>query len=262
MNTREKLAFAMLAAVAISSSGLAYGQTLNTVNSNQVIYACVTGVNGNIIRVSNTLRACPRGTSPISWNSVGPKGDQGIPGTAVEKGDKGDKGVKGDPGDRGEKGEDGQWAMPTGFMVSPDRNKYPIYLGQALQPAIFVDGMELRVIGDSTQRPYVGAHEIWGGFDSGPYFSTTNCSGKMFGVIDPSYTSLITTGMVYWPGIGGRTFILSNSNVSATQIKSSLKEGKCISGNFGLTGSVYEELPVSLSSYSEFNYEVVYPSSK
>jgi len=53
---------------------------------NQTIYGCVTGINGNITKVSNVEHSCPKGTSVISWNSAGQKGDQGI------------RGLKGDSG--------------------------------------------------------------------------------------------------------------------------------------------------------------------
>jgi hypothetical protein len=104
MTRKEKLAFAVVAALAMTSSGFAFGQSVNNVSSDQVIYACVTGVNGNITKVSNTPKTCPRGTTPISWNMVGPKGDQGLPGSAVAKGDKGDKGDKGEVGATGPEG--------------------------------------------------------------------------------------------------------------------------------------------------------------
>lgn len=82
----------------MTSGGLAFGQSVNNVSSDQVIYACVTGVNGNIIKVSNSPKTCPRGTSPISWNMLGPKGDAGPQGVSGEKGQKGDQGPMGSGG--------------------------------------------------------------------------------------------------------------------------------------------------------------------
>lgn len=84
---RYRLLALILAIGTVSLSGgyaLASGQV--TFMPNQTIYACVTGVNGNITKVSNFERSCPKGTSAINWNSAGPKGDQGI------------RGLKGDPG--------------------------------------------------------------------------------------------------------------------------------------------------------------------
>jgi len=62
MTRKEKLAFAVVAALAMTSGGFAFGQSVNNVSSEQVIYACVTGVNGNITKVSNAPKTCPRGT--------------------------------------------------------------------------------------------------------------------------------------------------------------------------------------------------------
>jgi hypothetical protein len=116
VNKKEKLAFSVVAALAMTSGGFAFGQSVNNVSSDQVIYACVTGVNGNITKVSNTPKTCPKGTTPISWNMVGPKGDQGsqgiqgspgAKGDLGEKGDQGSQGIQGSQGDEGPKGDSG-----------------------------------------------------------------------------------------------------------------------------------------------------------
>ena len=112
MNKKEKGAFALVAAFAMTSGGFAMGQSVNTVSSDQVIYACVTGVNGNITKVSNTPKTCPKGTTPISWNMVGPKGDQGVPGPV---GPTGAQGIKGDS------------SSPMTYLTSPDGQKYPVF---------------------------------------------------------------------------------------------------------------------------------------
>jgi len=93
MTRKEKLAFAVVAALAMTSGGFAFGQSVNNVSSEQVIYACVTGVNGNITKVSNAPKTCPRGTTAISWNSVGPRGEQGPVGLQGIQGPKGDAAV-------------------------------------------------------------------------------------------------------------------------------------------------------------------------
>jgi len=89
MNKKEKLAFAVVTTLALTGGGIAFGQTINPVSSDQVINACVTGVNGNITKVSNTQKTCPKGTTPISWNKVGPQGQPGIQGIQGPKGDSG-----------------------------------------------------------------------------------------------------------------------------------------------------------------------------
>ena len=111
MNKKEKLAFAVVAVLAMSSGGFAVAAYKdNFVSSNQVIYACVTGVNGNITKVSNTPKTCPRGTTPISWNMVGPKGEQGIQGTT---------GSQGLPGPKGDRGVDGK-LEPALYLQNQD----------------------------------------------------------------------------------------------------------------------------------------------
>lgn len=114
MNKKEKFAFAVVAALTMASGGFAMGQSVNNVSSEQVIYACVTGVNGNITKVSNTPKTCPKGTTPISWNMVGPKGDPGV------------QGLKGDQGVPGPRGESAQGIGQDFFLVDPQGNKYQI----------------------------------------------------------------------------------------------------------------------------------------
>jgi len=95
VNRKEKAVVAGLIALTMSGGGFAFGASVNNVNSEQEIYACVTGVNGNITKVSNAPHACPKGTTPLSWNVVGPKGDQGVQGLKGDTGDKGDTGAPG-----------------------------------------------------------------------------------------------------------------------------------------------------------------------
>ena len=131
LNKKEKLAFAVVAALAMTSGGFAFGQSVNNVSSDQVIYACVTGVNGNITKVSNTPKTCPKGTTPISWNMVGPKGDQGIQGI---KGDQGIQGLKGDPG------ASTSSETPQFTLVGPNGEKYKITSGIWGTNLVFIGG--------------------------------------------------------------------------------------------------------------------------
>jgi len=112
----------------MSSGGFAVAQYVNNVSSDEVIYACVTGINGNIVKVSNTRKTCPRGTTPIQWNAVGPRGEQGIPESAVAKGDKGDTGTQGPQGDQGVQGVNGKDGVDSArfghYLLSPDGYKH------------------------------------------------------------------------------------------------------------------------------------------
>ena len=94
----KKQLVVLLSSFLFAVGGIALAASPNWVNSGQVIYACVTGVNGNITKVSNVDHSCPRGSTPIYWNQQGLKGDTGL---------KGDQGVKGDRGDQGPAGADG-----------------------------------------------------------------------------------------------------------------------------------------------------------
>ena len=107
MNKTAKIVIASLATLLLTGGGFAIGQPFYSVNTNQTIYACVTGINGNIVKASNNPLTCPKGATPISWNTVGPKGETGATGPQGLKGDQGIQGVKGDKGDRGETGATG-----------------------------------------------------------------------------------------------------------------------------------------------------------
>lgn len=88
-----------------------------TIDSSQPFYGCVTGVNGNITKVSNTPKTCPRGSVSITWNLAGPTG---------AKGDKGDTGNQGPQGAQGVPGVGSSNA--AAYIESPDGStRYPIY---------------------------------------------------------------------------------------------------------------------------------------
>ncbi len=107
MEKSTKIASGVIAVLAFTSVGFAIASAPNYVDSSRVIYACVTGVNGNITKVSNVQKTCPRGTTPISWNVSGPKGDQGPIGLTGLQGDEGPQGLKGEDGEPGPAGPQG-----------------------------------------------------------------------------------------------------------------------------------------------------------
>jgi hypothetical protein len=160
MNKKEKLAFAVVAALAMTSGGFAFGQSVNNVSSDQVIYACVTGVNGNITKVSNTPKTCPKGTTPISWNMVGPKGDQGI------RGDKGEGGLA------GANGQDGETSVGS-YLVSPDGDRHRIFTAQnstSTFQAVLINGKIWQLNGNSlypVSNPQIGSYAL---------FTATDCN--------------------------------------------------------------------------------------
>ena len=121
MKKSMKIASGILAALTFTSVGFAIAAVPNYmdnyVDSTKVIYACVTGVHGNITKVSNVRKTCPRGTTPISWNVSGPKGDQGATGLTGSNGEAGAQGPKGDSGESGPAGPQGL-SGPAGLAAS------------------------------------------------------------------------------------------------------------------------------------------------
>jgi len=200
MNRKEKLAFAVIAAIAMTGSGFAYGQSVNNVSSTQVIYACVTGVNGNIVRVSNTQKTCPRGTTPISWNMVGPQGVQGIPGTAAAKGDKGDQGVPGIQGPQGIKGDQGLDGKEGAPGPSNSSGTYIVFESTGLRKPVILGSM-IEVAGQAFSID--GTGKLLAPMTTPVLFAQSNCQGDRFGVMEPSFgagvaVSTEESGQSFW----------------------------------------------------------------
>jgi len=72
-----------------------------------VLYGCVTPVNGNLTRVSTTPPTCPKNTSLITWGAKGAQGNVGAQGPVGLQGIKGDKGDTGSQGPEGQQGVQG-----------------------------------------------------------------------------------------------------------------------------------------------------------
>ena len=205
MNKKEKLAFAFVAALAMTSGGFAMGQSVNIVSSDQVIYACVTGVNGNITRVSNTPKTCPKGTTPISWNMVGPKGDSGLQGVQGLPGPKGDKGLDGVSGSTGGSG----W-----YLSNPTTNvKYeisylPVDLLSAPRPSLKIDGKYWLIGSEGQSYTLRGFENETLDFDSPlKYFATTECTGDAYLTTTPSG---LISDLVY--SKNGRLYAVNNDS--------------------------------------------------
>jgi hypothetical protein len=182
----------------MTGSGFAYGQSVNNVSNTQVIYACVTGINGNIVKVSNTQKTCPRGTTPISWNMVGPQGIQGIPGTAVAKGDKGDKGDQGLQGLKGDQGLDGKEGAPG---LSTSSGTYRVFESTGLRKPVVLGSM-IEVAGQAFNID--GSGKLLPAITTPVVFAQPDCQGDSFGVLESTYgaglavASEDTSGQSYW----------------------------------------------------------------
>jgi hypothetical protein len=203
MNKREKIAFAIVVTLAMTGSGFAYGQSVNNVSNGQTIYACVTGINGNLVRVSNTEKTCPRGTTPISWNTVGPQGAQGIPGTAAAKGDKGDQGI---PGPKGDKGENGLSA------IGGSSNTYFVFENTGLKKPVVLGGM----VPIGSQAFLIDQNgKLFSQAVSPILFAQPGCSGFVYGG-----TGGVGSGVAVVEFGGERLFGTYNTNQDWKQLKS------------------------------------------
>lgn len=250
MNKKEKLAFAVIAAIAMAGSGFAYGQSVNNVSSAQVIFACVTGVNGNIVRVSNTQKTCPRGTTPISWNMVGPKGDQGLPGTVLAKGDKGDKGEQGPQGETGLAGADGQSGLSLfltngqkSYPVLHQNTKYGAFAGSEAEK-ILANGIlwllnrnESYVLDGVGPMYFLTGEEPTNGLDGssvdvlGEAYRSSDCStGEVF-FTDP-WASATPTNKAYIFAGDPKSYLLrfklNIRDINSVKVESELKAPKCL----------------------------------
>lgn len=190
MNKKQKLAIGIVATLALSGGGFSFAQSVNNVNSSQVIYACVTGVNGNIVRVSNVPRTCPRGTTPISWNTSGPKGDQG------QRGETGPQGPKGANGNSGAASSSG-----ISMYLSNGEESYPILQESRRRPGylnttssyVLVDSVLWKLNFDSTaegERRYFLTGDLPTFFNDG---SSVNWIGSGFTSSDCSSGEIIFT---------------------------------------------------------------------
>jgi hypothetical protein len=91
-----------------------------------VIHACyitkASSSGGHAIAVENSGKSCPRGTTALTWNQIGPKGATGPKGTI---GLKGDTGPKGDIGPTGPPGSNAVY----GRIIGVDFGARNLYLG-------------------------------------------------------------------------------------------------------------------------------------
>lgn len=204
---KKKLARIIAATVLAITAGGGYAlgaSTPFTLNSNGPFYACVTGVNGNITKVTNTPKTCPKGTVSINWNSVGPKGD------------------KGDPGDDGSAN-----STLTTYLESPDgTQRYPYFADPDAGPQVYVDG----TLFTYSFTELTGSNSFNGAYAFKRVYKSSNCSGSALylrlGVETTpptqlnasSYAQAVNTYLEYRPDAStsftGRFQLTSNADVS------------------------------------------------
>jgi hypothetical protein len=134
MNKIEKIAFASLAVIAVTSTGFAYGQSAQQVPSANSIYACVKAANGAVLQMSATKIACAKGAKLLTWSTAGPKGDQGI------------QGFPGVAGPKGDAGSSATTPVMT-YVVNESGSKYPVFYGP-VGPAVQISGIEYSYTND------------------------------------------------------------------------------------------------------------------
>lgn len=163
MQRKTKIA-SIVAALTLVTGGLAIGAP----SAGGSIFACLSASAGTLTKVSSKAPKCPKGTSLITWNQVGPQGPQGIqgiqgpagaPGAAGqsglnglnglsglqgpqglmglqglqglqgEKGNTGERGIQGEPGAQGPKGDKGE----TGERGAQGESGPEVYSGYFLE---------------------------------------------------------------------------------------------------------------------------------
>lgn len=178
MQRTTKIA-SVVAVLTLVTGGLAIGAP----TTGGSIFACLSASAGTLTKVSTKAPKCPKGTTPISWNRVGPQGAKGAVGPAGEKGDPGAAGLKGETGSKGDKGEAGQRGAPglPGSSVSAvyavdneTLESIRVYGDPVLPRVVFDQTIVSLVRGDKPFRAVVqSASHIW--------YSNEDCTGAKFG---------------------------------------------------------------------------------
>jgi len=244
MNKREKLAFAVLGIFALSGGSYALAAYQdNFVSSDQIIYACVTGINGNITKVSNFAHTCPRGTTPISWNMVGPKGDQGAQGA---------QGLAGTPGQKGEQGLTGSGQVSY-EAVSPDgKSTFEMI------PGLYGNGPLVKINGAywSLGEGYtlIGSRNHNFVTSSRKYYASSNCTGDGFMAQDGTSVNLFPVDSVV-VSLGGRIFKAKSTDITDFESSSDYAGNGCLARND-------QELIQSLTTFATNAASVISENSK
>ncbi|NDC47684.1 MAG: hypothetical protein EBZ61_01130 [Micrococcales bacterium] len=241
MNKKEKLAFAFVAALAMTSGGFAFGQSVNNVSSDQVIYACVTGVNGNITKVSNTPKTCPRGTTPISWNMVGPKGEQGIQGVQGPKGDQGVQGISS--------------SSNESMFFRNGNMDYPIIMNYSTGPKIKING-QYWGFWISGSNLYLNSSAPFGGSPLDTvYFKSSDCSGTGT-IVSSTPISLVQDEVI---SAGKRFYVSAGEGTSSGEnnpanYNSALTYSGCVTFTYNETVRAGVSADIAVVNSLEMNY--------
>ena len=221
MQRTTKIA-SMVVGLTLVSGGLAIGAPTSAGN----IYACLSAAAGTLTKVSTKAPKCPKGTTVISWNQVGPQGAKGQVGPAGIKGDTGAVGLKGDTGSKGDKGEVGPRGAPglpgsalsAVYAVDNETLEYLRVYGDPLVPKVVFDQTIVNLVrGEKPFRAVLEGPAIW--------FSNDDCTGTKFGFrswderIPTSAYSNLSYSYLYWKDSAPHTSAIFSVEQSPTDYK-------------------------------------------
>jgi len=218
-NTKVTLA---IAALLLSSGGFAIGATTGA------IYACLS-TSGTLTKVAKVTPKCPKGTSLISWNQVGPQGPQGIAGPQGQAGQSGIDGENGPQGEIGPAGPSGPKGEP-GIMGPIGPKGVP----GTVQLSMPENGDNMVVVSDDGRfrlntanswviwqgNPFNLSQTKWTSVSQTYFFySQSNCAGSAKAIAD--YSGITVTESTNLQTLeSNRIFLTSNSQNDLREIKS------------------------------------------
>ena len=147
----------------------------------------MTGINGNITKISNIPHSCPKRSFPINFNNAGPKGEKGEVGPAGAVGPQGVKGDKGDPGTN----SDGASSSSPILYANSGGEKFPvIYMLYGFY--VRANGSIWRLKEVPTDELWIataetGAAELWSDktVDEILIYQDQSCQGLVYGYLSP-----------------------------------------------------------------------------
>jgi len=235
MNKKEKLAFALVGALAMTTSGLAFA--VSSVPSTQVIYGCVATSSGVVGSLSSKKPKCSKGTYLLTLNVQGPKGDKGLQGLKGGQGLQGLQGLKGDQGLQGVKGDQGlagesgsKWYVENQLT----KQKHEVFILPGIRERRFnetnadIPSTAIEIEGVLWSYPYLveivrlGADSPIKYFDEGGCSGTTFVNGQPLGVLTVENTTYSDTDRSF--------FTLKQNSGSWNQVKSAtdaIRSGNC-----------------------------------
>jgi len=257
-SNRKILSIAVV--LVVFTGGLAVGAPSNEGS----LFACLSSA-GTLSKVSSKAPKCPKGTSLISWNKVGPQGKQGVQGKqglqglAGEKGDQGIQGLQGLTGEKGEQGPQGLQGLAgqkgeqgpqgpqgpqglsgeyTGLSINSGGVQYKIFSSAVAEfLGIQIDGVWWTITGWDVLAPFLYYAASSDSRDVRVY-KTQNCSGPFQGYLSTIRRNGVSSGANFlWPTFNnvaiklhGKYYAASYSISEVTQVSSYHDGTSCRNG--------------------------------